>query len=106
MGMKFVEMNIRRKKLDCRWTFQELDALQSLYVDGNRFGNVGVEDMLCPLSRFSALQLQANITLKTIVFGGSNTKMGRDGLTTVFEDGDNKRDGCTSPDSRRCESRT
>lgn len=59
--------------------------LQSLYVDGNRFGSVGVEDLLCPLSRFSALQLQANITLKTIVFGGSNTKIGRDGLTAVLK---------------------
>ncbi|VVB07913.1 unnamed protein product [Arabis nemorensis] len=60
-------------------------SLQSLYVDGNRFGSVGVEDLLCPLSRFSALQLQANITLKSIVFGGSRTKIGRDGLTSILK---------------------
>ncbi|CAH8389858.1 unnamed protein product [Eruca vesicaria subsp. sativa] len=60
-------------------------SLQSLYVDGNRFGSVGVEDLLCPLSRFSTLQLQANITLKTVVFGGSRTKIGRDGLTAILK---------------------
>ncbi|ESQ42898.1 hypothetical protein EUTSA_v10012444mg [Eutrema salsugineum] len=59
-------------------------SLQSLYVDGNRFGSVGVEDLLCPLSRFSSLQLQANITLKSVVFGGSKTKIGRHGLTAVL----------------------
>ncbi|CAN8301826.1 unnamed protein product [Cochlearia groenlandica] len=60
-------------------------SLKSLYVDGNRFGSVGVEDLLCPLSRFSALQLQANITVKTVVFGGSRTKIGRDGLTAILK---------------------
>ncbi|KAJ0267042.1 Protein TORNADO 1 [Hirschfeldia incana] len=60
-------------------------SLQSLYVDGNRFGSIGVADLLCPLSRFSALQLQANITLKTVVFGGSKTKVGRDGLTAILK---------------------
>ncbi|KAL1200506.1 Protein TORNADO 1 [Cardamine amara subsp. amara] len=60
-------------------------SLQSLFVDGNRFGSVGVEDLLCPLSRFSALQLQANITLRSIVFGGSKIKIGRDGLTAILK---------------------
>ncbi|CDY17332.1 BnaA10g09660D [Brassica napus] len=60
-------------------------SLQSLHVDGNRFGSIGVADLLCPLSRFSALQLQANITLKTLVFGGSKTKIGRDGLTAILK---------------------
>ncbi|KAF3567568.1 hypothetical protein DY000_02017241 [Brassica cretica] len=60
-------------------------SLQSLCVDGNRFGSIGVADLLCPLSRFSALQLQANITLKTLVFGGSKTKIGRDGLTAILK---------------------
>ncbi|KAL0734803.1 hypothetical protein Bca4012_011013 [Brassica carinata] len=60
-------------------------SLQSLYVDGNRFGSVGVADLLCPLSRFTALQLQANITLKSVVFGGPKTKVGRDGLTAILK---------------------
>ena len=29
-----------------------------------------VEDLLCLLSKFSALQFQAHITLKSVVFGG------------------------------------
>ncbi|CAN6861598.1 unnamed protein product [Brassica oleracea] len=60
-------------------------SLQSLCVDGNRFGSIGVADLLCPFSRFSALQLQANITLKTLVFGGTKTKIGRDGLTAILK---------------------
>lgn len=60
-------------------------SLQSLYVDGNRFGSIGVSDLLCPLSRFTALQLQANITLKSVVFGGPKTKVGRDGLTAILK---------------------
>lgn len=60
-------------------------SLQSLYVDGNCFGGVGVEHLLCPLSRFSALQNQANITLKSVTFGGKRTKIGRDGLAAILQ---------------------
>ncbi|KAI3895431.1 hypothetical protein MKW92_021188 [Papaver armeniacum] len=52
-------------------------VLESLSVDGNRFGGVAVEHLLCPLTRFSALQNQANTTLKSVTFGGSKTKIGR-----------------------------
>ncbi|KAJ0101725.1 hypothetical protein Patl1_04025 [Pistacia atlantica] len=44
--------------------------LESLYLHGNWFSGIGVEHLLCPLSRFSALQCQANITLKSVTFGG------------------------------------
>ncbi|CAI9088285.1 OLC1v1022579C1 [Oldenlandia corymbosa var. corymbosa] len=60
-------------------------CLQSLYLDGNWFGGVGVEHLLCPLSRFSSLQIQANITLKSLTFGGGRTKMGRDGLAAILQ---------------------
>lgn len=59
--------------------------LESLYADGNWFGGVGVEHLLCPLSRFSSLQNQANITLKSLTFGGRRTKIGRDGLAAVVQ---------------------
>ncbi|KAF8409688.1 hypothetical protein HHK36_005767 [Tetracentron sinense] len=60
-------------------------CLESLYLDGNWFGGIGVEHLLCPLSRFSALQNQANMTLKTVTFGGGRTKIGRDGLTAILQ---------------------
>nr|GMC70058.1 protein TORNADO 1 [Ipomoea batatas] len=60
-------------------------TLQSLYVNGNCFGGVGVEHLLCPLTRFSALQNQANITLKSVTFGGKKTKIGRDGLAAILQ---------------------
>ncbi|KAJ9153868.1 hypothetical protein P3X46_027259 [Hevea brasiliensis] len=60
-------------------------SLERLYVDGNWFSGIGVEHLLCPLSRFSALQSQANITLKTVTFGGGRTKIGRDGLTAIIQ---------------------
>lgn len=59
-------------------------SLESLYLDGNWFGGVGVEHLLCPLSRFSALQLQANTTLKSVTFGGKRTKIGRQGLSAIL----------------------
>lgn len=59
--------------------------LESLFVDGNWFGGVGIEHLLCPLSRFSSLQNQANITLKSLTFGGRRTKIGRDGLTAILQ---------------------
>ncbi|GLT56997.1 hypothetical protein SLA2020_300050 [Shorea laevis] len=59
--------------------------LESLYLDGNWFSGVGVEHLLCPLSRFSALQLQANITLKAVTFGGKRTQIGRDGLSAILQ---------------------
>ncbi|KAJ6775982.1 PROTEIN TORNADO 1 [Salix koriyanagi] len=60
-------------------------SLESLYLDGNWFGGVGVEHLLCPLSRFSALQYQANITLKSLTFGGGKAKIGRDGLASIIQ---------------------
>lgn len=59
--------------------------LHSLYLDGNWFGGVAIEHLLCPLSRFSALQIQANITLKSVAFGGEKTKIGRDGLAAILQ---------------------
>ncbi|KAG6607767.1 Protein TORNADO 1, partial [Cucurbita argyrosperma subsp. sororia] len=58
--------------------------LQSLFLDGNLFTGIGVEHLLCPLSRFSTLQQQPNITLKCIAFGGRRNKIGRDGLAAVL----------------------
>ncbi|KAH0687009.1 hypothetical protein KY284_017562 [Solanum tuberosum] len=60
-------------------------SLQNLYLKGNWFGGVGVEHLLCPLSRFSALQYQANITLKSLTFGGKRNKIGRDGLAAIVQ---------------------
>ncbi|KAH7861384.1 hypothetical protein Vadar_025439 [Vaccinium darrowii] len=60
-------------------------SLGSLYLDGNWFSGVGVEHLLCPLSRFSTLQCQANITLKSVTFGGWKTKIGRDGLAAILQ---------------------
>lgn len=60
-------------------------SLEILNVDDNRFGGIGVEHLLCPLTRFSALQIQANITLKSITFGGKRTKIGRDGLIAILQ---------------------
>lgn len=59
--------------------------LDRLYVDGNWFGGVGLEHLLCPLSRFSSLQNQANITLKSLTFGGKRTKIGRDGFAAIVQ---------------------
>ncbi|PIA38392.1 hypothetical protein AQUCO_02800235v1 [Aquilegia coerulea] len=59
--------------------------LESLYLNGNWFSGIGVEHVLCPLSRFSALQYQANTTLKSITFGGGRTKVGRDGLLAILQ---------------------
>lgn len=60
-------------------------TLESLYLDGNWFGGIGVEHLLCPLSRFSTLQNQANITLKSLSFGGGRTKIRRDGLAAILQ---------------------
>ncbi|OVA03829.1 Leucine-rich repeat [Macleaya cordata] len=59
--------------------------LESLYVDGNWFSGVGVEHLLCPLTRFSALQNQANTSLKSVTFGGGRTKIGRDGIAAILQ---------------------
>uniref|UniRef100_A0A9I9DVS7 Protein TORNADO 1 n=1 Tax=Cucumis melo TaxID=3656 RepID=A0A9I9DVS7_CUCME len=58
--------------------------LHNLFLDGNLFSGIGVEHLLCPLSRFSTLQLQANITLKYVTFGGRKNKIGRDGLAAIL----------------------
>ncbi|KAI3755911.1 hypothetical protein L1987_55720 [Smallanthus sonchifolius] len=59
-------------------------SLEILNLDDNRFNGVGVEHLLCPLTRFSTLQIQANVTLKSITFGGKSSKIGRDGLIAVL----------------------
>lgn len=58
--------------------------LEKLQLDGNWFGGVGVEHLLCSLSRFSAAQNQANTTLKSLAFGGGKTKIGRDGVIALL----------------------
>ncbi|KAJ0601518.1 putative P-loop containing nucleoside triphosphate hydrolase, of Roc (COR) [Helianthus annuus] len=60
-------------------------SLETLHLDDNRFNGVGVEHLLCPLTRFSTLQIQANITLKSITFGGKRTKIGRVGLIAILQ---------------------
>ncbi|CAN1135901.1 Protein TORNADO 1 [Linum perenne] len=60
-------------------------TLESLYLDGNCFTGVGVEHLLCPLSRFSSLQIQANISLKSVTFGGRRSKIGRDGVAAIIQ---------------------
>ncbi|XP_028758510.1 protein TORNADO 1 isoform X1 [Neltuma alba] len=60
-------------------------SLLTLHLTGNWFTGVGVEHLLCPLSRFSALQSQANITLKSLSFGGGRTRIGRDGLAAILQ---------------------
>ncbi|KAK4439728.1 protein TORNADO 1 [Sesamum alatum] len=60
-------------------------SLDRLYLDGNWFGGIGVEHLLCPLSKFSALQNQANTTLKLVTLGGGRTKIGRDGLSAILQ---------------------
>ncbi|GAV86849.1 hypothetical protein CFOL_v3_30275 [Cephalotus follicularis] len=60
-------------------------SLERLYLHGNWFSGVGVEHLLCPLSRFSALQFQANTTLKSVSFGGWRTRIGRGGLVAILQ---------------------
>lgn len=60
-------------------------TLEKLYLDGNWFGGVGVEHLLCPLSKFSALQMQANTSLKSVTLGGGRSKIGRDGVAAIVQ---------------------
>ncbi|PIM98279.1 hypothetical protein CDL12_29244 [Handroanthus impetiginosus] len=60
-------------------------SLEKLYLEGNWFGGIGIEHLLCPLSKFSTLQNQANMTLKSITLGGGRTKIGRDGLAAILQ---------------------
>ncbi|XP_021739567.1 protein TORNADO 1-like [Chenopodium quinoa] len=60
-------------------------SLETLHLDGNCFSAVGVEHLLCPLSRFSALQCQANTTLKSLTFGGERMRVGRAGLEAILQ---------------------
>lgn len=60
-------------------------SLQTLHLSGNLFSGIGVEHLLCPLSRFSALQMQANTTLTCVTFGGGRTRIGRDGLAAIIQ---------------------
>ncbi|RLN16892.1 hypothetical protein C2845_PM02G05430 [Panicum miliaceum] len=59
--------------------------LESLSLDGNRFGGLGLEHLLCPLSTFSPLQRQANNTLKVLSFGGQRMNIGRYGVTAILQ---------------------
>ncbi|XP_064971056.1 protein TORNADO 1-like [Musa acuminata AAA Group] len=59
-------------------------SLENLHLDQNWLTGVGVEHLLCPLSRFSALQNQANTTLRSLVFGGGKTKIGKAGLVAIL----------------------
>ncbi|VAI36816.1 unnamed protein product [Triticum turgidum subsp. durum] len=59
--------------------------LESLTLDGNHFGGVGLEHLLCPLSTFSPLQTQANSTLKVLSFGGERTNIGRYGVAAILQ---------------------
>ncbi|KAL6637864.1 hypothetical protein ACP70R_025436 [Stipagrostis hirtigluma subsp. patula] len=59
--------------------------LESLNLDGNRFGGVGLEHLLCPLSTFSPLQRQANTALKVLSFGGERANIGGHGITAVLQ---------------------
>lgn len=60
-------------------------SLQTLHLTGNWFSGIGVEHLLCPLSRFTSLQMQANINLKCVTFGGGRTRIGRDGLAAIIQ---------------------
>ncbi|KAL2944914.1 Protein TORNADO 1 [Bienertia sinuspersici] len=59
--------------------------LETLQLDKNWFAGVGVEHLLCPLSRFTALQLQANTTLKSLTFGGERMRLGKTGLEAILQ---------------------
>ncbi|TVU44998.1 hypothetical protein EJB05_04464 [Eragrostis curvula] len=59
--------------------------LESLSLDGNIFGGVGLEHLLCPLSTFSPLQRQANTALKVLSFGGERANIGRYGVTAILQ---------------------
>ncbi|KAF9599126.1 hypothetical protein IFM89_035405 [Coptis chinensis] len=48
--------------------------LESLYLNENWFSGIGVEHLLCPLSKFSALQNQANTIL---ICKNSEVKLGQ-----------------------------
>ncbi|RDY13004.1 Protein TORNADO 1, partial [Mucuna pruriens] len=60
-------------------------SLQTLHLSGNWFSGIGVEHLLCPLSRFSALQMQGNTTLTCVTFGGGRTRIGRGGLAAIIQ---------------------
>lgn len=59
--------------------------LENLTLDGNRFGGVGVEHLLCPLSTFSPLQRQANTTLKVLSFGGEQANISKFGVPAILQ---------------------
>jgi hypothetical protein len=59
--------------------------LENLSLDGNRFGRVGLEHLLCPLSTFSPLQKKSNTTLKVLSFGGERANISKYGVTAVLQ---------------------
>ncbi|KAK1292562.1 Protein TORNADO 1 [Acorus calamus] len=59
-------------------------CLEELKLEGNRFGGIGIEHVLCPLSKFFAVQSQANVSLKCITFGGDKAKIGRYGFNAIL----------------------
>ncbi|KAL7130857.1 hypothetical protein ABFS83_13G160400 [Erythranthe nasuta] len=60
-------------------------SLEKLYLDGNSFSAIGIEHLLCPLSKFSPFQNQANTSLKSITLGGGRTKFGKDGISAFLK---------------------
>ncbi|KAL6529057.1 Protein TORNADO 1 [Orobanche hederae] len=59
-------------------------SLEKLCLGENSYGGVGVEHLLCPLSKFSAMQNQANTTLKSVTLGGGRVNIGQDGLEAIL----------------------
>lgn len=59
-------------------------SLEKLYLEGNLFGGIGVEHLLCPLSKFSSFQTQANTGLRSLSIGGRKSKVGRDGFKAIL----------------------
>ncbi|ERN18270.1 hypothetical protein AMTRI_Chr10g5340 [Amborella trichopoda] len=59
-------------------------SLETLILEGNIYGGIGIEHLLCPLSRFSATQNQANLSLKCLFLGGKKTNINRVGMAAIL----------------------
>lgn len=60
-------------------------TLQSLLLERNPMGGMGVDQLLCPLSRFKPGQQQANTSLKFLSIGGPQNKMGSYGVNALVQ---------------------
>ncbi|XP_031478117.1 protein TORNADO 1 isoform X2 [Nymphaea colorata] len=58
-------------------------CLEGLELEGNLFGGVGIEHLLCPMSRFSMFYNQANMTLKSLTFGSGKAKINVSGMVAI-----------------------